>query len=164
MVKVNIQRRAYQQACSHRRVVSSMQSAIGNQQSAISNRQSAGMLPPEGRQQRRSRQQLAQDNRSRNADALASEVELLERVLAQGDERDATEVGERLVLEHHLREGFSALADDVIVADAARREFIDTAHRRSSEAGSNASGWVKSAVPTAADEIRKVVMERRART
>ena len=75
-------------------------------------------------QQRCSRQQPAQDDRSRDAGALVFEIELLERVLAQGNERDATEVGECLVLEEHPCQVFGALAGDVIEADAAKRECM----------------------------------------
>ena len=70
---------------------------------------------------RRRRQQLAQDDRSRQANALVSEVELRDAVLTQRDERDAAEVGHNGVLEHHRGEILRSVARDAVEANAAPR-------------------------------------------
>ena len=53
-------------------------------------------------QSRRRRQQLAQDDRSRHADALTLEIELHDAIRTQRGERDPAEVGHGGVLEHCL--------------------------------------------------------------
>ena len=71
-------------------------------------------------ERRRSRQQLAQHDRSRHADTLALQVELRDAVLAQGDKRDPAEISHNGVLQHHLGQSFRGIARDMIVADAVR--------------------------------------------
>ena len=68
---------------------------------------------------RRRRQQLAQHDRSRHANALRGQVKLRDGVLAQRDERDPTEVGHTGVLEHHRGQILRTVARDAIEANAA---------------------------------------------
>ena len=63
------------------------------------------------------RQQLAQHDRSRHADALALQVELCDAVLAQRHERDPAEVGDNRVLEHHVGQMVRGIARDAVEAD-----------------------------------------------
>ena len=63
-------------------------------------------------------QQLAQHDRSRYADTLALQVELRDAVLAQGDERDPTEVVHTGVLEHHRGQILRSVTRDVVEANA----------------------------------------------
>ena len=70
----------------------------------------------------RRRQKLAQDDRSRQADALALEIELHDAILTQRGERDPAEVGHGGVLEHHLCKSVGGLARDVGEADTASQQ------------------------------------------
>ena len=65
-------------------------------------------------------QKAAQHNRSRHADAIPPQVEGRDGVVAQGGERNAAEVGERWVLEHHLGQLLSNLSTDAIAVDTDR--------------------------------------------
>ena len=67
---------------------------------------------------RRRGQQLAQHDRSRRANALLLQVELRDAVLAQGDERDPTEVVHTGVLEHHRGQILRSVTRDVVEANA----------------------------------------------
>ena len=67
----------------------------------------------------RAGQQAAQHNRSRHTNTLVLQIELGQAILAQRGERDAAEVGQRGVLEHHLGQTRGAIASDVVEADAA---------------------------------------------
>ena len=66
-------------------------------------------------------QQLAQHDRSRHADALVTQVELRDAVLAQGDERDPAEVGHAGMLEHYRGQILRSVARDVVEANAVTR-------------------------------------------
>ena len=72
----------------------------------------------ERRERRRTGQQLAQHDRSGHARVLEFQVELGDAVLAQGGERDPTEVGHTGVLEHHRGQILCSVARDVVGADA----------------------------------------------
>ena len=76
----------------------------------------------ERRQSRRRRQQLAQDDRSRPADALTLEIELHDAVFTQRGEREPAEVGYGGVLEHHLCKSVGGLARDAVLANTASQQ------------------------------------------
>jgi len=78
--------------------------------------EAAGAL--ERLERRRRRQQLAQHDRSKHADALVLQVELCDAVLAQRGERDPAELGHRGVLEHHRGQMVGGVARNIIEADA----------------------------------------------
>ena len=67
---------------------------------------------------RRRRQQLAQHNHPRHANALVLQVELCDAVLAQRGERDPAEVSHHDVLEHHRGQMVGRVARNTIEADA----------------------------------------------
>ena len=68
----------------------------------------------------RRRQKTAEHNCSRHSDALVCQIELCEGVLAKGNERNAAEVRQCGVLEHHLSQTLGAIAYDAIEANTAR--------------------------------------------
>ena len=84
-----------------------------------------GLLGSEGSralercQSRCRRQQLAQDDYSRHADALLIEVELRDAVRTQRGERDSAEVCHEAVLEHRRRQCVGRLTRDAVEADTA---------------------------------------------
>ena len=85
-----------------------------------------GLLGSEGSralercQSRCRRQQLAQDDYSRHADALLIEVELRDAVRTQRGERDSAEVSHNgAVLEHRRRQSVGRLTRDAVEADTA---------------------------------------------
>ena len=71
-------------------------------------------------ERRRDRNQAAQNDCSRHSDALVVQIELCEGVLTKGNERNAAEVGQCGVLEHHLSQTLGAIAYDAIEANTAR--------------------------------------------
>ena len=71
-------------------------------------------------QRRRRRQETAEYDCSRHPDALVVQIELCEGVLAKGNERNAAEVRQCGVLEHHLSQTLGAIAHDAIEANTAR--------------------------------------------
>ena len=71
-------------------------------------------------QRRRGRQETAEYDCPRHPDALGVQIELCEGVLAKGNERNAAEVRQCGVLEHHLSQTLGAIAYDVIEANTAR--------------------------------------------
>ena len=66
------------------------------------------------------KQQLVEHNGARDANAFAVQVELLNGVIAQGDERDVAEDGEHGMLQHGNGQRLSSIASDVILADTAQ--------------------------------------------
>ena len=68
----------------------------------------------------RRRQETAEYDCSRHSDALVGQIELCEGVLAKGNERNAAEVRQCGVLEHHRSQTLGAIAYDVIEANTAR--------------------------------------------
>ena len=71
-------------------------------------------------QRRCGRQEAAEYDCTRHADALALQIEVRDAVLTQRDEWDAAEVSQRRVLEHHLGQLPRSVAGDVVEADAVR--------------------------------------------
>ena len=69
-------------------------------------------------ERRRRRQQLAQHNHPRHANALVLQVELGDAVLAQRGEGDPAEVSHRGMLEHHRGQMVGGVTRDVVVANA----------------------------------------------
>ena len=75
-------------------------------------------------ERRRGGHQAAQNDRSRDADALVFQIELRDAVFTQRDERDAAEIGQRGRLEHHLGQIRSSVAGDVVETDAAHARRV----------------------------------------
>ena len=69
-------------------------------------------------QRHRGRQEVAEYDCTRHADALAAQIEVRNAVLTQRDEWDTAEVGQRRVLEHHRGQLLCSVAGDVVEADA----------------------------------------------
>ena len=71
-------------------------------------------------QRHRGRQEAAEYDCTWHADALSFQIEVRDAVLTQRDEWDTTEVSQRRVLEHHLRQLLRSVAGDVVIANAVR--------------------------------------------
>ena len=65
------------------------------------------------------KQQLAQHDGSRDTDAFALKVELVDAVLAQGGERDVAEGGESGVIQHNIGQDLGSITRDVVLTDTA---------------------------------------------
>ena len=78
----------------------------------------------QGLQRSRSRHQSAQNNCSRHTDTLIVQIKLRHTVFAERDERDAAEIGQRGVLEHHLGQTLSSFTSDIVEANAARQRAL----------------------------------------
>ena len=64
--------------------------------------------------------EAAQHDCPRHTNALVGKIELSDGVLAQGDERNAAEVGQRCVLEDDLGQFLGAISSDLVVPDTAQ--------------------------------------------
>ena len=78
-------------------------------------------------QRGRGRQEVAEYDCTRHADALAIQIEVSDAVLTQRDEWDAAEVSQRRVLEHRLGQLLRSIARDVVGPDAVQHRHKDSA-------------------------------------
>ena len=78
----------------------------------------AGVL--EGCERRCGRQEAAQHNCTRHTNALVIQIELSDGVLAQGDERNAAEIGQHCVLEDDIGQFIGAISSDLVEPDTAQ--------------------------------------------
>ena len=96
-------------------------------------------------QRGRGRQEAAEYDCTRHADALAAQIEVSDAVLTQRDEWDAAEVSQRCVLEHHLGQLLRSFARNVVVADAVRHRH-EAQVSAASRGGCGGVSWMGSYV------------------
>ena len=69
-------------------------------------------------QRHRGRQEVAEYDCTRHADALTVQIEVRNAVLTKRDEWDAAELSQRRVIKHHHGQLLRSIARDVVEADA----------------------------------------------